>query len=104
MQFQNSAFAFVALLAAQVAASPIIEKRDGEAALAGGDDGDCVGLLGTCRFSGDCCKAAVDLGCVLGLCVSIPEVLSDCDTDLLTRSHDRLPCKWASSLVGITFM
>lgn len=77
MQFQTSLFTFVAFLAAQAAASPMVEKRDGETALAGGDDGDCVGLLGTCRFSGDCCKAAVDLGCVLGLCVSFPAFFLD---------------------------
>lgn len=69
MQFQTSLFAFVALLAAQTVASPMTEKRDNDAALGGGD-GDCTGLLGTCVVNGDCCQAAVDLGCVLGLCVS----------------------------------
>ncbi|KAJ3494291.1 hypothetical protein NLG97_g4174 [Lecanicillium saksenae] len=35
------------------------------------DNPKCKGLLGSCKYPADCCGNALDLGCVLGLCVNL---------------------------------
>ncbi|KAJ6789974.1 hypothetical protein PWT90_02930 [Aphanocladium album] len=35
------------------------------------DSTECRGLLGSCKYVSDCCGNALDLGCVLGLCVNL---------------------------------